>query len=232
MTPCLSSTHIIESVDEPAVAGGRLLPTGVRRFVPGAMDEKTESLRDIFIDVTDESTVTERQEDTRGSLAREGTPEERTRDVIEAMDDRYDRSTGLDMESLVDLVATFYADEDDAAIADTLDESPETVERARLDLHLVRERDIDAPIEPSALRERLDDTDAATVAADLDTTESTVERYRRVAETQAARRAVGDRFREAFDEIYLDTDLDAHTDDVTRDGLDEATEGMENELSL
>lgn len=196
------------------------------------MDEKTESLRDIFIDVTDESTVTERQEDTRGSLAREGTPEERTTEVVEAMDERYDLTTDLDVERLVELVAAFYAEEDDAAIAEALGESPRAIERARLDLHLVRERDTDAPIEPSALRERLDDADTATVAADLDVPESTVEDYRRIVETQAARRTVGDRFREAFDEIYLDTDLAAHTDDVTRDGLDEATEGMENELSL
>jgi hypothetical protein len=196
------------------------------------MDEKTESLRDIFMDVTNESTVTERQEDTRGSLAREGTPEERTEEVIGALDDRYGLSTDFAVDRLVDLVAAFYDEEGDDAIVDALDESPETVERARLDLHLVRESDTDAPIELSALRERLDDADAATVAADLDVDESTIETYRRVAETQAARRAVGDRFREAFDEIYLDADLTSHTDDVTRDGLDEATEGMENELSL
>jgi FixJ family two-component response regulator len=196
------------------------------------MDEKTESLRDIFIDVADESTVTDRQEDTRGSLARDGTPEERTEEVIEALDERYDRSTNLDETQLVDLVAAFYAGDNDDAIADALDESSRTVERARLDLHLVRERDTDAPIELSALRERLDDADAATVAADLDIPESAVEHHRRVAETQAARRAVGDRFRDAFDEIYLDTDLDTHTDEATRDGLEDATEGMENDLSL
>ncbi len=196
------------------------------------MDEKTESLRDIFMDVTDESTVTERQEDTRGSLAREGTPEEHTEEVIGALDDRYGLSTDLAVDRLVDLVAAFYDEEGDAAIADALDESPETVERARLDLHLVRESDTDVPIELSALRERLDDADTATVAADLDVDESMVETYRRVAETQAERRAVGDRLREAFDEIDLDADLTSHTDDVTRDGLDEATEGMENELSL
>jgi FixJ family two-component response regulator len=196
------------------------------------MDEKTESLRDIFVDVTEESTVTERQEDTRGSLAREGTPEERTEAVIEALDERYDRSTNLEKERLVGLVAAFYEGADDDTVADRLDESPQTVERARLDLHLVRESDTDAPVELSTLRERLGDADAATVAADLDMAESAIERYRRVAETQATRRAVGDRFREAFDEIYLDTDLASHTDDVTRDGLEEATEGMENDLSL
>lgn len=32
------------------------------------MDEKTEELRDIFVDVAGEDTVTERQEDGHGSL--------------------------------------------------------------------------------------------------------------------------------------------------------------------
>jgi hypothetical protein len=196
------------------------------------MDEKTESLRDIFIDVTEESSVTEHQEDVRGSLTREGSTEERTADVIAAMVDRYDLPTSLDDDQRVDLVAAFYTDADDESIAESLDTTSETVERARFALHLVREHETDGPIEPNDLRERLADADVATVAADLDTTPETVEHHRRVAETQAARRAVGDRFREAFDEIYLDADLASHTDDVTRDGLDEATEGMENELSL
>jgi len=49
------------------------------------MDEKTEELRDIFIDVTDEDTVTESQEETRGSLIdREG-----IRDRLEGVVDEY-----------------------------------------------------------------------------------------------------------------------------------------------
>ena len=197
------------------------------------MDEKTEELRDIFMDVTDESTVTERQEDTRGSLTRDGSPAERTEGVIEAMDDRYDFDTDLAEETLVELVRAFYEDDGDAAIADARGESRHTVFRARMDLHLVRESDRDTPFELDTLREGLEDDESVSeIATALDAAESTVRRYRRVIETQAERRAVGDRFREAFDEIYLDADLASHTDDVTRDGLDEATEGMENDLSL
>src|SRR5699024_7480961 len=65
----------------------------------------------------------------------------------------------------VDLVAAFYAGADDESIAESLDTSPETVERTRLALHLVRERETDGPIELSALRERLPDTDVPTHAA-------------------------------------------------------------------
>jgi hypothetical protein len=197
------------------------------------MDEKTEELRDIFMDVTDESTVTDHQEDTRGSLAREGSPTERTEEVIETMDERYEFATDLTEETLVRLVRAFYEDENDADLAEAIDESRHTVVRARMDLHLVRDEDTDAPIELDALRELLEnDADIPDIAADLDVAESTVRRYRRVVETQAERRAVGDRFREAFDEIYLDADLDSHTEDITRDGLEEATEGMENDLDL
>jgi hypothetical protein len=197
------------------------------------MDEKTEELRDIFMDVTDEETVTDHQEDTRGSLAREGSPTERTEEVIETMDERYDFTTDLAEETFVRLVRAFYEDAGDADLAETIEESSHTVFRARMDLHLVRESDTDAPFELDALRERLDDNDdIGAIADDLDVAESTVRRYRRVIETDTERRAVGDRFREAFDEIYLDADLASHTDDITRDGLDEATEGMENDLDL
>lgn len=197
------------------------------------MDEKTEELRDIFMDLTDEETVTERQEDTRGSLAREGSPEERTEEVIAAMDERYDFETDLTEETLVLLVRAFYEEESDGDIAELIDESVTTVFHARMDLHLVRESDTDAPFDLDTLRERFDsDESVSAIATDLDAAESTVGQYRRVIETQTERRAVGDRFREAFDEIYLDTDLESHTDDVTRDGLDEATDGMENDLSF
>ena len=55
------------------------------------MNEKTEELRDIFTDVTDgEDTITESQEDTRGSLERdERSDEERLRSVVQQMRERY-----------------------------------------------------------------------------------------------------------------------------------------------
>lgn len=197
------------------------------------MDEKTEELRDIFVSVTDESTVTERQEDARGSLTREGSPAERTERVVEAMNERYEFRTDLPVEGLVELVRAFYAGENDAGLAEGLEESRHTVFRARMDLHLVREADLDTPFELGAFRDQLEDEQSvAEIATALDVAESTVRRYRQVVETQTERRTVGDRFREEFDEIYLDTDLASHTDDVTRDGLEEATDGMESDVSF
>lgn len=197
------------------------------------MDEKTEELRDIFVNVTDESTVTERQEDLRGSLAREGAPTERTERVVRAMAERYAFETDLAVETLVELVEAFYGGAGDGNLAETIEESHHAVFRARMDLHLVREADTEAPFELNALRERLEHEDSVgEIAADLEVAESTVRRYRQVVETQTERRTVGDRFREAFNEIYLDTDLAAHTDDVTRDGLEEATDGLESDVSF
>lgn len=196
------------------------------------MDEKTEALRDIFIDVTDESGVTEQQEDARGSLARDGSPAERTGEIIDEMADRYDFETDLETGTLVELVRGFYGEDSDADLAAALDESNETIVRARMDLHLVRDADREG-FDFDGFRDRLDaGTDIDTLAAEFDVSESTARRRRRVVETEAERRAVGDRFREAFDEIYLDADLASHTDEVARDGLDEATEGMENDLSF
>lgn len=227
------------------------------------MDEKTAELRDIFVDVTDESTVTERQEDTPGSLTSDEPAAERVEAVVDSMRERYDFDTDLPDAALAELVEGFYDGAGDAALAeraaDAMDEadgkdggppdastagddtadtdtpalSRRDVFRARMDLHLVREADTDAPFALGDLRDRLaNDEPIVEIAEEFDAAESTVRRYRRVLDTQAERRRVGDRFREAFDEILADADLAALTEDVTRDGLDDATEGMENDLSF
>ena len=187
----------------------------------------------------------------------------RLRDLVATMRERYDFDTDLPDAALAELVEGFYDGAGDAALAeraaDALDEadgkdggppdantagddmadtdtpalSRRDVFRARMDLHLVREADTDAPFALGDLRDRLaDDEPIAEIAEEFDAAESTVRRYRRVLDTQAERRRVGDRFREAFDEILADADLAALTEDVTRDGLDDATEGMENDLSF
>ncbi|WP_049902485.1 hypothetical protein [Halococcus agarilyticus] len=222
------------------------------------MDEKTAELRDIFVDVTDESTVTERQEDTPGSLTRDEPAAERVEAVVASMRERYDFDTDLPDAALADLVEGFYDGASDAALAeraagavdetgaededggsddtsaaDVTDLSRRDVFRARMDLHLVREADTDAPFALGDLRDRLaNDESIAGIADEFDVAESTVRRYRRVLDTQTERRRVGDRFREEFDEILSDADLASLTEDVTRDGLDDATDGMENDLSF
>jgi len=204
-----------------------------RLFPSVCMDEKTEELRDIFTDVAESDTVTERQAETRGTLLGDGDVHERLVDVVGQMRERYDFGADLGDDDLARVVRAYDDGEDDDAIADRLDVSRSTVERARLDLHLVRERDRDAPFALDTLRERLDDgATVASVADDLGVSESTVRRYRRVlAATERARRA-NERYREEFDAVLADVESDGITDGVREDGLEEATEDSEADVSL
>ncbi|WP_137284126.1 conditioned medium-induced protein 4 [Halorussus salinisoli] len=200
------------------------------------MDEKTEELRDIFMDVTDESTVTEQQEETHGSLHSETAVEERLQEVVARMRDRYDFGTTLSDEELVTVVRGFYAGDSDAEIARELGDASlgKTVSRARIDLHLIRDADSDAPFDVEELRDLLDSgASSAECADELDVSESTVRRYRRVVETQQERRTVNDQFRNEFENVLQDRELsDRMTEGVQEDGLDDATEGMETNVSF
>jgi hypothetical protein len=121
------------------------------------MDDKTAELRDIFLDATDgEGTVTERQAERRGSLVDVDDPaevDEHLRDLVATMRERYDFETDLGTDAYVRLIRGFYAGEDDGALAEAVGIDRETVLRARLDCHLVREDDDDTPA-VEASRER------------------------------------------------------------------------------
>ncbi|WP_227261308.1 conditioned medium-induced protein 4 [Salarchaeum japonicum] len=198
------------------------------------MNEKTEELRDIFLDVTEEDTVTETQTETHGTLASDDEVDDRLRDTVAHMQDALDFTTDLTTEEYVRVVRGFYADEADAAIARDLDTTPDTVARARLDLHLLTDTDLDAPFEFDALDAALDDHDTLADAADaLDVSPSTVRRYRRVRDARRDIRRVNDRYRDEFEAILTDRELtDPLTESVQEDGLDEATEGQEMDVSL
>jgi len=196
------------------------------------MDEKTEQLRDIFMDVADDATVTERQDPGRGSVSTSNADGERVRAIIAEMRGRYEFSTGLDDDALARVVDGYYNDETDTEISDTLGVSREAVVRARLDVHLLRERDRDAPFELSTLRALLDGgTRVDDAAEELGVSASTVRRYRRVVETQGAVRRVSERFRSEFEDA-LGVVSDGFTDGATEDGLEDATEGMETNVSF
>jgi hypothetical protein len=196
------------------------------------VDEKTEQLRDIFVDIADGPTVTDEQADTRGSLAR-GEREERLGALLDRARERTGFDTGLTDESLARVARGFYDGMDDGALADALGVSSGAVRRARLDLHLVREADFDAPLDLDALAElREAGRSIEASAAALDAAVPTVRRYRRVLATQQERRRIGDRRRAAFDELLGDADLDARTTGLRETGLEEATEGMESNVSF
>lgn len=198
------------------------------------MDEKTAELRDIFIDVTEEDSVTEKQEEPRGSLAEDETEiEGNLRAVIEQMRDQLMFETDLSLDDLTQVVYGFYDDESDAAIADTIDADQETVVQARYDLHLIRERERDVPGDTDDFQELFTEGHTPAEIADaLALDESTAETYYRVLETQEEIRRVNSRYTDEFEELLTDADLEDHTEDVKEDGLEEATEGMETDVSF
>lgn len=198
------------------------------------MDEKTAELRDIFIDVTDGETVTEKQEAARGSLTdRDDRVDARVEDVVARMREQFDFESALADDDLRRVAEGYHDGETDAAIAEALDVDRERVVTARHDLHLLHDRELEPPFELARLRELLNEGRAVTdIAEELETSPSTVRKYRTVVETRREMRSVNDRFTDELAELLTDADLRDHTEDVTQDGLDEATEGMETNVSL
>lgn len=200
------------------------------------MDEKTEELRDIFIDVADSETVTESQEASRGSLTDDGEVKTRLLELIGDMRDRYGFRTDLSDEQLCNLANQYFDDATDADLAREFDVDRRTAFRARLDLHLFRDRDTDAPFEMDQFRKQVTGTDTVStsdLAADFDVSESTARRYRRVVEARDESRRANDRYRDEFAELLADADISgALTHEAREDGLDDATDGMETDVSF
>lgn len=202
------------------------------------MDEKTEELRDIFMDVSEEGTVTEEQAEGHGSLTDvdEETVDEHLLDVIADMRERYDFGTDLSAETYCAIVRGFYEGRDDALLAGQLDMDEETVFSARMDLHLVGEDDTDAPLSMAALRDAISSAegpDTETLAAELDADPADITHYRQIAAAQNAARRASHRFQTAFEDALADADLSIQlTVDVTDDGLDDATEDIESNVSF
>ena len=197
------------------------------------MDEKTEHLRDIFMDVADDETVTESQTEQRGSLLREGSVDDRLEETIEKMRERFDFQTELGTHALRVIVRQFYDGESDDAIATILSVPADAVFEARMDLHLVREDDTD-DIDRSAVRERLAaDQPPDAIARALDVDPERVERVEQVIDAENRAQRVSQRFRTEFEEILTDADIAVRlTADTQDDGLEEATEGMEVDVDF
>ncbi|WP_121744112.1 conditioned medium-induced protein 4 [Natronorubrum halophilum] len=196
------------------------------------MNEKTEELRDIFTNVTDgEATVTESQEDTRGSLERdERTTRERLENVVTQMRNRYEFETPLSDDELITVAKSFYEGESDAEIADDLGIEPEDVFEARMSLHLVSDDDADE-VDLVAIRDR--EEDDAALATEYDVSEAQIRHYRRIAAAEDESRAANDRYRDEFDSVLADSELSERmATDVREDGLEDATEGMETDVDF
>ena len=222
------------------------------------MDEKTADLRDLFVDATGSESVTERQEAGRGTLLdSDGESVDATaRGLVAAMRERYGFSTDLGDGAYVRVARGRFDDDGDAetaaALRDALDErgdtdvdpgavDAETVYTARLDLHLVRESDRETGDEDGDAPFAYDDLKRLTAAGDsivecaaeLGAPPDTVARYAAVARTDIASTRANDRFRDAFRGLFTDADIgESLASDAREDGLREATEDIETDVSL
>ncbi|WP_411965118.1 conditioned medium-induced protein 4 [Haloferax sp. YSMS24] len=201
------------------------------------MDEKTAELRDIFIETTGSETVTERQAESRGSLADVEDPAEvraRVLDLVTTMRERYEFGTDLSDDTLVNLVVGYFDGERDEELAVELDVAPEVVRTARLDLHLVRDSDREAPFDMDRLDKLLvEGADDETIAGKLDVPVDVVAQFRPVAEADIRSSRANYRFRDDFAELLTDDDLSQRmAEDARNDGLREATEDIETDVSL
>lgn len=200
------------------------------------MDDKTEELRDIFLDVSEDETVTESQQDTHGSLASDDEIDARIGETVARMREEFGFDTALDDDALISLIREYYRGQDDAAIAEALDADVdvEDVRDARLDLHLLRPEDTEAEFDLAALREHLEqDTPTPAIADALDVDDATVDAYREVLEVRALIQRTNARYPIEFEDALQDTQIaERLTHDAREDGLEEATEGQEVDVSF
>ena len=199
------------------------------------MDEKTAELRDIFIDTTGSDTVTESQEETRGSLTEAGGQAgERVPEIIATMREKYTFVSGLDDGDLQQVVEEFHDGGSDTDIASALGVDEETVFNARMDMHLVRDEDREAPFDLDQLRALLvEETPMDERATALDADEATVTHYTEVVEADLESTRANDRFRDEFEELLTDSALSSRmAQNAREDGLREATEDIETDVSF
>jgi uncharacterized protein with von Willebrand factor type A (vWA) domain len=193
--------------------------------------EKTARLREIFLDVADDDTVTEHQQDSHGTLSPQ-TADETIVAIVREMCDEYEIRTSLEEDELTELVRLFHERHSDTAIARALgDENRDrTVARARINLHLFRESDFDAPFDIERLQELVDEgTSTAAIATALDVSKSTVRSYSRVLETKHEAAAVEHTYQARFQEALADsgTARPESVRDTLFDGLDDAIDGTQ-----
>lgn len=200
------------------------------------MDEKTEELRDIFMEVADSETLTEPQENARGCLTDTEADEDKIRTIIEQMQDQYTFEASLDVQTLVAIIRSYYQGYTDQEIAERLEgvQDVDEVRTARYDLHLISDEDRDAPFDITHLRDLLDSGQSTDEIADsLETSPALVEEYAHLVQIEEERRLVGDKFRAEFDRLVGENGVtDQLTEAIQETGLDEATEGLETDTGF
>jgi hypothetical protein len=217
------------------------------------MDDKTADLRDIFVETTGTETVTDRQQNDRGSLidSDDTTVDDRLQTIIRQLRNRFTDDLSLSDETLAHIAHGFFdpelnatthdndqwsraADAKLAASIDDPDIDADTVFAARMSLHLITDADREAPFDLDRLRSLLAEGMSIKACADtLGTTTETVDRLKRVIEAEAESRQASYRFRASLANLLSDNALSERlATDARRDGLEPAIDDIETDVSL
>lgn len=115
-------------------------------------DDKVDSLRDTFEQVTGETEVHEEGGSERGTLKSDDELRSDVRDVVEEVESRHGLPEDVDVGEAVDVVYGFYRGDVDETVAGNLSFEVDQVEEVRRALCLLRDEE-----EPSEETERRDD---------------------------------------------------------------------------
>ncbi len=175
------------------------------------MDERTQRLRELFLSMAPEATFTERQTERRGTVWADRDVDAAIEALVAEMRTRYGFRTKLSDAQLVTVVRGFYAGRTDRDIARDLGEGSlgGVVARARVNLHLFRAADLTATFDLARLERLVDDgVSTADAAAELDVSDDTVARYRRVLDARREARRINHRYQTEFENLLSTSRLD------------------------
>ncbi|WP_224335000.1 hypothetical protein [Haloprofundus halobius] len=172
------------------------------------MTTKTDELRALFARLSRQTTFTEHQRPDTHALSTDDDLDAALRCVVREMRDEYGFRTSLDESDLETMVRGFYAGQSDAELAASLDTSAGVVERARIHLQLLREGDLEGPVDHRKLARLLDEgasTDECVVA--LGVSERAIRRAKQVLVARRAAQQSGYRFHLEFESLLREAGL-------------------------
>lgn len=186
-----------------------------------------ERLKAIFQEVSDTDTVTEHQEEQRGSIIE--TTDDHLQDTITEYKSTYSFETTLTTSELATIIKHTHDGKSDREIATELGNRnlDKTVQRARTNLLFITDDDLSTNVLDINELETLlnDDTDYSNpdLADKLNTSTSTISKYRRLLRLLDRKQHTDypERFENALDQNNLNATV---AKDLIDDGLDDATD--------
>ncbi len=185
------------------------------------MSDKTDQLRDLFLKISTNTTVVEKQATQHGTLKGSAELERALREVVSEMVGRYNIQTKLTLDQLATTVRLFYNGLSDTEIAEQLGDRAlnKTVSRARIKLQLFRESDLALPFDKDEFMQLvIAGCSVKETSEKLDVAPSTVSEYKSIFDCLEAKEQDG--YTKIFEEILSDQEVSekmvAH---ISKDGL-------------